>query len=177
MSSFGPGAGKVDTGAANCSLRNVWKPTACRCDNESGVTPQVDCSRNRPAALALRVFGAFPTSNANALETKAPGAGLVTVIWTVPSVGALPVAVTSFAETKVVGSGVPPKLTTAPLTNLLPVTTIVKLPTGIAVGKTETTTGAGFTNVTAQFDVAVVSSALTAITVSALGLGNLAGAE
>ena len=77
---------------------------------------------------------------------------------------AVPVAVSSVEETKVVGRNVPPNDTTAPLANCWPVTTRVKSPTGIVVGSTVLTIGAGLVIVAVLLDVAVVSARLVACT-------------
>ena len=75
-----------------------------------------------------------------------------------------------------VGRNVPPNDTTAPLANFWPVTTRVKLPTGIVVGSTAVTTGAGLVMVAVPVDVAVVSARLVACTWMVLGIGTVAGA-
>src|SRR5712691_1440971 len=145
MSSFAPGAGKVEAGAANCSFRKACMPTAWTCESDCGLTPQVDCSSKRAAAAALKLLEEVPTCSANAFEVSEPGSGLITVTCTVPACAlvAVPVAVTSVAETKVVGRNVPPNETTAPGANFWPVTTKVKLPTGIVVGSTALTIPVG----------------------------------
>ena len=70
----------------------------------------------------------------------------------------------SVEETKVVVRNVPPNDTTAPFANFWPVTTKVKLPTGIVVGSTAPTIGAGLVRVAVPVDVAVVSARLVACT-------------
>ncbi len=178
MSSSVAGAGKVEIGAANCSFRKACMPTACTCDSDAGFTPQVDCSSKRAAAAALKVLAELPTCNANALEVFEPGSGLITSTCTVPAwaLVAVPVAVTSVAETNVVGRNVPPNNTTAPLANFWPVTTRVKSPTGIVVGSTAFTTGAGLVMVAVPAVVADVSARLVACTWMVLGTGTVAGA-
>src|SRR5450631_1528336 len=164
MSSVEAGAGKVETGAANCSLRKAGIPIDCRCESDAGLAPQVDCSSKRPAAEALKPLAGLPTSNANALEVFEPGSGLITVTCTVPAWDAVPVAVSSVEETKVVVRNAPPNDTTAPFANCLPLTTTVKLPTGIVVGRTAVTTGAGLVIVAVPVEEAVVSARLVAVT-------------
>ena len=56
------------------------------------------------------------------------------------------------------------------------VTTRVKLPTGMVVGSTAVTTGAGLVSVHVPVDVAVVSARLVAVIWMVLGVGNVAGA-
>src|ERR1700687_1722271 len=178
MSSFAPGAGNVEAGAANCSFRKACMPTAWTCESDCGLTPHVDCSSRRAAAAALTVLAEAPTCSANAFEVSEPGSGLITVTCTVPACAlvAVPVAVSSVEETNVVGRNTPPNDTTAPLANFWPETTRVKLPTGIVVGSTAFTMGAGLVSVAVPVEVAVVAARRVAVTWIVFGVGTVAGA-
>ncbi len=55
-------------------------------------------------------------------------------------------------------------------------TTKVKLPTGIVVGSTALTMGAGLVSVAVPVALAVVSARLVAVTWIVLGVGTVAGA-
>ena len=178
MSSLAPGAGKVEAGVENCSFRKACMPTAWTCESDCGLTPKVDCSSSRAAAAALTVLAEDPTCRAKAFEVIEPGSGLITVTCTVPACAlvAVPVAVSSVEETNVVGRKVPPNDTTAPDANFWPLTTRVKLPTGIVVGSTAFTMGAGLVSVAVPVALAVVSARLVAVTWTVLGVGTVAGA-
>ena len=80
------------------------------------------------------------------------------------------------AELKVVVSAAPASSTVAPFTKLLPLTVSEKLPALVVVGEIPVSTGVGFQSVTALCPEAPESAALTACTVTVLGLGNMAGA-
>ena len=88
----------------------------------------------------------------------------------------MPEACSWVVETKVVASAAPASSTCAPLTKLLPVTVIEKAPAETDIGETLARTGVGFQSVTALWPAAPESAALTACTVTVLGLGSVAGA-
>ena len=79
-------------------------------------------------------------------------------------------------DTKVVASGAPARRTWAPLAYPLPFTVIANAPAGTDVGAMPVSTGTGFCNVTALLPDAAASAELTALTVTVLELGTVAGA-
>src|SRR6476661_233929 len=108
---------------------------------EVDVGPNVDCSRKRAAAAAVTPVFADPTCTCKVFEVGDPVPGLITCTPTVPAAEAVPVALKLVEEMNVVGSMLPPKIICAPFRKLLPPTAIVKVPTGIGVGRAEVTTG------------------------------------
>lgn len=94
----------------------------------------------------------------------------------VPAEVALPVAVSLVLETTVVRSAVLPNITCAPETKLEPVTVSVKLPRFVDPGEMPVRTGVGLRSVTALVPFFEESAELTALTVTELGLGRVAGA-
>lgn len=109
-------------------------------------------------------------------EELLPGSGFSTVTANEPAEVALPVAVSCVLDTMVVGSAVVPNITCAPETKLEPVTVSVKLPRLVEAGEMPVSTGVGLRSVTALVPFFEESAELTALTVTELGLGRVAGA-
>jgi hypothetical protein len=116
------------------------------------------------------------TVTLKAEDVLLPGFGLLTVTPKVPAVDAVPVAVSCVEDTKVVVADAPPKSTCAPFTKFVPVTLSVYAPAAKVAGLTLPMVGVGFHKVTALAALAVESAAETAVMVTVLGFGKLAGA-
>ena len=79
-------------------------------------------------------------------------------------------------EANAVSRGAPSSSTCAPFTNFEPVTVRLKLPTSMVVGDALWTIGIGFSRETAALAESVLFAELAAVTVTAAGLGSIAGA-